>query len=162
MKEFLLKNAPSDVIKKGPEAIEKYAEENKDSYGSFVTTAEGEEVLIINKQSALKDSFVTTGQHEFLHKVLRSTLNSKPELIRDAGSLLLNEVESMIKDGQGGAEFDGRVKSYRKMLLNGEMKVNDFFEEIMPLFSEAITRKDIKLKQIYQKLVTILDKYFKI
>ena len=96
MKDFLIKNAPSDIADKGPEAIEKWAEESKNNYGTFITTADGKEVLIVNKQSALKDSFVTTGQHEFLHKVLKAALNSKPELIRDAGSLLLNEVESMI------------------------------------------------------------------
>jgi hypothetical protein len=147
MKDFLIKNAPSDIADKGPEAIEKWAEESKNNYGTFITTADGKEVLIVNKQSALKDSFVTTGQHEFLHKVLKAALNSKPELIRDAGSLLLNEVESMIKNEQGGGELDARIKSYRKMMLEGDLSVNDFFEEILPLFSEAITRKDVKLNK---------------
>ena len=163
MKQFLLENPPSDVKAKGPKAIEKYAEENKNAYGSFTTTAEGKEVLIINKQSALNDSFVTTGQHEFLHKVLRASLASNPKIVTEAGALLLQEIDSMTEEG---SELKARISQYGspvvkdgKTVYNLAKGVNEqqFYEEILPLFSEALTRKDVKInKSSLQKIGDLL------
>ena len=139
MKEFLLDNAPKNIAEQGEDASENWANENKNSYGTFVTTKDGREVLIINKDSALKDSFVTTGQHEFLHKLILSNLGSNKEVISKAGELLLEDLKSL----EDGSELKNRVLTYAEALGNNEMSKEQFFEEVLPLYSEALTRKDI-------------------
>ena len=163
MKQFLLENPPSDIKAKGSKAIEEYAEENKSAYGSFTTTADGKEVLIINKQSALSDSFVTTGQHEFLHKVLKASLASNPKVVTEAGALLLQEIDSMTEEG---SELKARISQYGSSTVEDGKTVyklakgvneQQFYEEILPLFSEALTRKDVKInKSTLQKVGDLL------
>ena len=143
MKEFLLDNAPDNISEKGEDAVEKWANENKDSYGTFVKAKDGREVLIINKDSALKDSFVTTGQHEFLHKLILSNLGSNNELVNKAGELLLEDL-MLIQDG---SELKSRVLKYAEALSNNEITKEQFFEEVLPLYSEALTRKDVDINR---------------
>ena len=143
MKEFLLNNAPDNISEKGEDAVEEWANENKDSYGTFVKTKDGKEVLIINKDSALKDSFVTTGQHEFLHKLILSNLGSNNEVVSEAGALLLEDLKSI----EDGSELKSRVLSYAEDLSNNEISKEQFFEEVLPLYSEALTRKDVDINR---------------
>jgi len=143
MKEFLLDNAPENISEKGEDAVEEWANQNKNSYGTFVKAKDGREVLIINKDSALKDSFVTTGQHEFLHKLILSNLGSNNELVNKAGELLLEDLMSL-KDG---SELKSRVLTYAEALSNNEITKEQFFEEVLPLYSEALTRKDVDINK---------------
>ncbi len=137
MKEFLISTGKS----------EKYAEENKNSYGAF-TVRDGKEILVVNKTSALSDSFVTTGQHEFLHKLLKASLSSNPDLITKAGELLLKEIKSTVS---ADSELAIRIESYA-----GDVEITNekFFEEILPLFSEALSRKDVKLNSSSLKKIS--------
>ena len=130
MREILIKNNKS----------KEYAEENKDSYGAFITI-DGKEVLVINKTSALSDSVVTTGQHEFLHKLLRASLSSNPEMITKAGQMLLKEIGQTVGTD---SELISRINSYSS---DADITSEKFFEEILPLFSEALTSKDVKLNE---------------
>jgi len=132
MKKFLIDNG-----------IDKdYAEQNKDSYGTFITTPDGKEFLVINKDSAKRDAIVTTGQHEFLHKVLRAAVSKDSDLLTKAGKTLLEDIELTTADTAEGREFKRRVEQYRSDDKITEAK---FYEEILPLFSEAISRKDINI-----------------
>ena len=137
MKEFLISTGKS----------EKYAEENKDSYGAF-TVKDGREILVVNKTSALSDSFVTTGQHEFLHKLLNASLSSNPDLITKAGELLLKEIKSTVS---ADSELASRIEAYAR---DTEITDEKFYEEILPLFSEALTRKDVKLNSSSLKKIS--------
>ena len=126
------------LIKKGES--KEYAEANKDSYGAFITI-DGKEVLVINKTSSLSDSVVTTGQHEFLHKLLRASLSSNPEMITKAGQMLLKEIGQTVS---ADSEIMSRITDYSS---DTEITSEKFFEEILPLFSEALTKKDVKLNE---------------
>ena len=131
MEEFLISVGQS----------KEYAKETKDSYGTFVVDADGKEILVINKASALSDRVVTTGQHEFLHKLLKASLSSKPELVQQAGELLLKEI---LASSSSSSNIVARIESYA---TDDKITVEKFFEEILPLFSEALTNKEIKLNE---------------
>ena len=131
MEEFLISVGQS----------KEYAKETKDSYGTFVVDADGKEILVINKASALSGRVVTTGQHEFLHKFLKSSLSSKPELVQQAGELLLKEI---LASSSSSSNIVARIESYA---TDDKITVDKFFEEILPLFSEALTNKEIKLNE---------------
>jgi hypothetical protein len=136
-KEFLMSEAGY---------TEKQAESSKNSPGLFVTTKDGREILVVNKDSALEDSTVTTGQHEFLHKVLKAALNKDPELAKRAATELMRELESMVggKENLMGTAWFQRWVRYQEKVKSGTYTVNDFYEEALPLFSEALTGKDIR------------------
>jgi hypothetical protein len=136
-KEFLMNEAGY---------TEKQAESSKNSPGLFVTTKDGREILVVNKDSALEDSTVTTGQHEFLHKVLKAALNKDPELAKRAATELMRELESMVggKENLMGTAWFQRWVRYQEKVKSGTYTVNDFYEEALPLFSEALTGKDIR------------------
>ena len=131
MEEFLISVGQS----------KEYAKETKDSYGTFVVDADGKEILVINKASALSNRVVTTGQHEFLHKFLKSSLSSKPELVQQAGELLLKEI---LASSSSSSNIVARIESYA---TDNKITVDKFFEEILPLFSEAVTNKEVKLNE---------------
>ena len=131
MEEFLISVGES----------KEYAKEMKDSYGTFVVDADGKEILVINKASALSGRVVTTGQHEFLHKFLKSSLSSKPELVQQAGELLLKEI---LASSSSSSNIVARIESYA---TDDKITVDKFFEEILPLFSEAVTNKEVKLNE---------------
>ena len=131
MEEFLISVGES----------KEYAKESKDSYGTFVVNVDGKEILVVNKASALSDRVVTTGQHEFLHKFLKSSLSSKPELVQQAGELLLKEI---LASSSSSSNIVARIESYA---TDDKITVDKFFEEILPLFSEAVTNKEVKLNE---------------
>ena len=141
---------------------EKFAEENKDSNGMFVTTKDGKEVFIVNKNTALGSGIVTTGQHEFLHKVLKSALQSNPELIEKAAKSLTEEVSKMVGGNEAllGTDWFKRWNSYTALVESGDYTENDFYEEALPLFSEALSNKELnydpgfltKIKDIFRQL----------
>jgi hypothetical protein len=118
-----------------------YAKESKDSYGTFVVTVDGKEILVVNKASALSDRVVTTGQHEFLHKFLKASLSSKPELVQQAGELLLKEI---LASSSSSSRIVARIENYA---TDDKITIDKFFEEILPLFSEAVTNKEVKLNE---------------
>jgi len=141
---------------------EKFAEENKDSNGMFVTTKDGKEVFLVNKNTALGSGIVTTGQHEFLHKVLKSALQSNPELIEKAAKSLTEEISKMVggKEALLGTDWFKRWNSYTALVESGDYTENDFYEEALPLFSEALSNKELnydpdfltKIKDIFRQL----------
>lgn len=135
-KEFLINQAGY---------TEAQAEEASNSYGLFVE-ANGKQIFVVNKDSALQDSTVTTGQHEFLHKVLKAALGKDPELAKRAAIALMREVESMVGSTENllGSTWYRRWSQYYKKALAGEISAESFYEEALPLFSEALTNKNIQ------------------
>ena len=153
-KEFLMKEAGY---------TEEKANASKDSYGLFVTTKDGRDVLVVNKDSSLQDAVVTTGQHEFMHKILKQALNNDPSLIEKASKSLLEEVTNIIggKEAVLGTKWAKRWMAYNKKVEDGTYTMDMFYEEGLPLFSEALTNKDIKLNtNALQKIADIFRQLF--
>ena len=139
LKAFLIEQGKSEA----------FAEANKSNYGAFVPDINDptKEYLVINKDSALEEKVVTTGQHEFLHKVLKQAFTSNPELATTMGSLLLKEINS--NPDLSSPELRGRISQYAELLANPDEDFNeaDFFEEVLTTFSEALTNNEITINE---------------
>jgi hypothetical protein len=149
LKAFLIEHGKSEA----------YAEANKSNYGAFVPDINDptKEYLVINKDSALEDKVVTTGQHEFLHKVLKQAFASDPELATTMGSLLLKEITT--NPALNSPKLKGRISQYADMLADPDQDFNeaDFFEEVLTTFSEALTNKEITINEnVVTKIADII------
>jgi len=137
------------LIKQG--RTEKQAEAEKDNYGAFITDKNDstKEYLVINKDSALDDKVVTTGQHEFLHKVLKQAFAKNPDMAKTMGSLLLAEIKE--NPNLQSPELKLRLQQYEAKLLNPEdnFNENDFYEEVLTTFSEAVTNKEVVINETF-------------
>ena len=117
----------------------------------FITAPDvnGRRKIIINKKQALKSGYITTLQHEFLHAVLNDAIGTDPELQASLGAGLL-EFMTNNPNFEGGGEMMQRLKGYTGTTQG---------VEIMPLLSEALTRKDLtvtdgflgKMKDTYRQ-----------
>jgi hypothetical protein len=91
-------------------AIEDYS----GSLGLFVPLKNGKEALIINQEEAAIQSFVTTGQHEFLHKLVYKAVKDNPELQKKIGNDLYNHIEKYIGTEEfNNTEFKERYDGYK-------------------------------------------------
>ena len=98
------------------------------SYGAFVPLKNGKEALIINKEEAALDRVVTTGQHEFLHKIVYKAVKDNVQLQKKIGSELYSHLENYIGEDQfKDTEFKKRYDGYKfsfeesKKELNGKL-----------------------------------------
>lgn len=130
---------------------EKQAEAEKDNYGAFITDKKDstKEYLVINKDTALKDKIVTTGQHEFLHKVLKQAFAKNPDMAKTMGGLLFAEIKN--NSNLQSPELISRLQQYEAKLLNPKdnFNENDFYEEILTTFSEAVTNKEVVINETF-------------
>ena len=93
--------------------------------------------IVINRKKALQQGFITTAQHEFLHVVLNDALGeTSQKLLGSAVYKFLGDNQQIIKSYKG--EFNQRLAAY-----DG----SDVFREVMPLLSEAMTKKDLVISQ---------------
>ena len=87
----------------------------KNTYGLFVPLADGKEVFIINKNLAVKDFMVTTGQHEFLHKLIYAAVKDNPSLqIKIGGSLYAYLEKNIGAENLKNTKFAERFEEYAK------------------------------------------------
>jgi hypothetical protein len=165
--KILYNSKPTKIKKNGEEVLltgkelDDYVQENKNNLGGFVINEMGKKVLIINKDAAISKNFTTTGQHEFLHFLLSTTLADKQELIKEAGKTLETYLNENIKNTDQGKEFYDRLKTYKEDRDKNILTEKQFFEEVLALYSEALTRGDIILtKSITQQIVDFFRQMF--
>jgi hypothetical protein len=85
-----------------------------DDYGSFIPLANGKEALLINKEAAEMDQVVTTGQHEFLHKLIYKAVLNDPKLQKQMGTQLYNHIENYVgTEALNDTKFKGRYDTYK-------------------------------------------------
>ena len=81
-------------------------------YGAIVTDKQtGRETIVINVAKALKDGRPTTGQHEFLHRVMAKTLATDDAKMIKLG----NEVKEMVKTALGDSYLSSPISSTNKV-----------------------------------------------
>ena len=94
------------------------------SYGLFVPLKNGKQALIINKEEAEKDRVVTTGQHEFLHKLIYKAIANNKFLQKKIGTDLYNHIENYIgKDVLNNTEFKERYDGYKNQFEKTKTEV---------------------------------------
>ena len=102
------------------------------NYGVFVPLDNGKEALIINKRLAKEQGVVTTGAHEFLHKLVYKAVKTNPELQKKVGTLLYDHIESYVgKEGFADTKFKERYDDYKtdfeasKKQIDNKIKLAD-------------------------------------
>jgi hypothetical protein len=97
-----------------------------DSYGAFIPLTNGKEALIINKEAADMDQVVTTGQHEFLHKLIYKAVKDNPELQKKIGTDLYNHIENYIGTEEfNNTEFKNRYDTYKTDFENTKLELDN-------------------------------------
>jgi hypothetical protein len=128
-------------------------EDVADSYGAFIPLPNGKEVLIINKEAANMDQVVTTGQHEFLHKLIYKAVKDNTDLQKQIGSQLYNHIENYIGTEEfNNTEFKSRYDAYKNDFENTKLeldskvtKAKDFFNKgliTQERYDQAVTDAD--------------------
>ena len=134
----------SEIKRLNDERIKLENELNKDgAYGGFsgygftFTDVNGTRKIIINRKKSLQAGFITTAQHEFLHVVLNDALGqTSQKLLGAAAYKFISDNQQIIKSYKG--EFNQRLAAY-----DG----SNVFSEVMPLLSEAMTKKDLVISE---------------
>jgi hypothetical protein len=95
-----------------------------DSYGAFIPLSNGKEALIINKEAAGMDQVVTTGQHEFLHKLIYKAVKDNANLQKKIGSDLYTHIEKYIgTETLAKTEFKSRYDAYKNDFNNTRLEL---------------------------------------
>lgn len=96
------------------------------NYGVFVPLDNGKEALIINKKLAKEQGVVTTGAHEFLHKLVYKAVKTNPALQKKVGTLLYNHIENYIgKEDFADTKFKERYDDYRTDFEINKKQIDD-------------------------------------
>ena len=120
-------------------------EDYSSSLGLFVPLANGKEALVINQEEAAIDSVVTTGQHEFLHKLVYKAVKDNPELQKKIGADLYSHIEKYIGTEEfNNTEFKSRYDAYK----------SDFIDT-----KENLNNKILKAKEFLDKGVITQERY---
>jgi len=138
MPELNSANDVIDYLSANTELDENTIEDIADSYGAFIPLPNGKEVLVINKEAANMDQVVTTGQHEFLHKLIYKAVKSNVDLQKQMGLQLYDHIENYIGTEEfNNTEFKNRYDNYKldfestkTELENKVLKAKDFFNFI--------------------------------
>jgi hypothetical protein len=133
-------NTANDVINylsKNTDLDKDTINEAANKYGAFIPLSNGKEALIINKEEAAMDQVVTTGQHEFLHKLIYKAVKDNVDLQKKIGADLYNHIENYIgTETLNNTEFKQRYDTYKldfedtKFELEGKItKAKEYFNK---------------------------------
>ena len=115
-------------------------------------------IIFINKQRAAEVSAFSAASHELLHRVLKSTFSDKTastNLVKDFNKVLEKEgyldiVQKRIDD------------NYRFNKDGSEKAFEEYAEEYLTAFSDAIAKNDIEFNETkFQKLMQPIVKFFR-
>ena len=129
-------------------------EQIEDAGGSFGFYDADNKTMYLNKEASIKQGFVTTGSHEFLHAILQNTLKQDPSIAVDLGNALGQYLEKIDVNQIADSEYAARVSQYQNAPSNVQG------EEMITLLSEAIQRGDIKFNEsAFTKVKDILRRF---
>ena len=109
--------------------------------------------IVINKAAARRMNESETGRHEFLHRLIYTTVKGKPELIAKIGKDLDSFVEQQIENGNitGGKKFKANLRGYKNRVVS----LNDNIEKLQGFLDsgklDTETEKKVKDKIEEQK-----------
>jgi hypothetical protein len=149
--DYIKENA--DLEKLG--LTERDIEDYSDSAGIFIPLKNGKEALIVNQEVAEMTGVVTTGQHEFLHKVIFNAVKNNTELQKKIGTELYNHIEKTLgTEVLGKTEFQKRYIGYKKDFEKAESKASTAIKNAKNnLDNGAITEDE------YNKVISVSEKY---
>ena len=130
-------------------------------YGQSIIDKDGNKIILINDQAAAEDNNYTKDQHEILHPFWQATFEGNPELAIRFGKSLMAEIINN-PDINAGTEM---IQRFSKYLSDPKYSAANTWEEVIPLVSEALSRKDIvyspKQEGFWASLGTKISNVFK-
>ena len=102
----------------------------------------GKERILINNELSLEDSNVNVGAHEFLHTVLRNTVQNSKGTAIALGKSLQSYLE-----GIDSSQVDANSAYGKRLAAYKDDAANIKGEEAITLFSDAIANGDIKFNE---------------
>ena len=115
----------------------------KNTYGLFVPLANGKEVFIINKNLATKDFIVTTGQHEFLHKLIYAAVKDNPALQIKVGGSLYEYLEKNIgSENLQNTKFAKRFEEYAKDFDSEQFDISETQKKAKEWLARGVITKE--------------------
>ena len=122
---------------------DKYVLRNSVNYGQSFIDKEGNEVVLIDEELALKDNVYTTEQHEVLHPFLKQTFLNNKEASFSLGTSLLSELSNSKNVTIKNPEVQARVLQY----LEEGFSASTTMEEVMNFTSEALSKGYIEINE---------------
>ena len=115
---------------------------DKTAYGVIIAMKDGSDVILINKEAAIKDGRINTAAHELLHRYLKNTLKNDTGNTAAVGKSLNEYYKSLGMDSNG--EFEARrAQAARDFGENS----NNYNEELITMLSEAMLDGKVKPNQ---------------
>ncbi len=125
---------------------------SKDGSGTILQNKQtGEQLIIVNKETAAEVRDIAVADHEFLHALMFQTVKDNPGAAAAIGKSLLGYLEKMDKDGQMTELLQERYKEYKGLPIEQQ------YEEALNFFADAIINEEIKVNDgIVEKLRRVI------
>jgi hypothetical protein len=141
--ELKTSNDVITYLKENTELDDDSIEDYSGSLGLFVPLKDGKEALIINQEEAAMESVVTTGQHEFLHKLIYKAVKDNPELQKKIGTQLYNHIEGYIgEETFANTEFKNRYQDYKVDFENTKNTIDSKITKANDYLSKGLITQD--------------------
>ena len=152
VKDFLETITKQDGTKFTAQEIDNYG----DSNGLFFTDADGIEHIVINADAATQEKRTTTGQHEFLHKVLAKTIAADPKIAEDLGNKLDSHIKEILGDDFAASDYATRVNTY---IQDAQSEIGAVKAAVAQKLAKGATYVETGAWTLeeYQKLETLLN-----
>ena len=125
---------------------------SKDGSGTILQNKQtGEQLIIVNKETAAEVRDIAVADHEFLHALMFQTVKDNPGAAAAIGKSLLGYLEKMDKDGQMTELLQERYKEYKGL------PVEQQYEEALNFFADAIINEEIQVNDgIIEKIGRVI------
>ena len=122
----------------------------------------GEQLIVINKDEAMKSDQFTVGQHELLHGLLHQTLKNNDETAITLGQELDKYLNKINVKELKNSRFSERLLAYKQAVKDNKITEAERYEEVLTLTSEAMANDELKYDQTtFQKLADILRQFLR-
>ena len=113
---------------------------SKDGAGVILQNkSTGEQLIIVDKESAAEVRDIAVADHEFLHALIFQTVKDNPKAQTAMGKSLLNILDKMDKDGRMTGLLKERYQFYKGQPIEQQ------YEEALTFFADAIINEEINV-----------------
>ena len=125
---------------------------SKDGAGVILQNDQtGEQLIIVDKESAKDVRDIAVADHEFLHALIFQTVKDNPKAQAALGKSLLNILDKMDKDGRMTQVLKERYKYYKGQPIEQQ------YEEALTFFADAIINEEITVNDsVIEKIGRVL------
>ena len=145
--------------------VQIFGQEADGSFGSIKVNKDGSKTIYVNAMKKTTNEGVNVAAHEFLHGVLRTTLQNNPTTAYALGNSLLNmlgDIQPFIT--KNNARFINRLNAYRDPNAAGQVPLTSAkqAEEVLTLVADAIATGQMKYNRTtFEKIGAMFSRVFK-